>query len=461
MIGNHSDDRGQSGELRSSGRRELLKIGAATAASFLAAPYVRGAATGGKLSLGMWDHWVPGATAMLRKLCEEWAAKNHVELNLDFITSQGDKDLLTGSAEAQARAGHDILPHRAWQVAVHRDVLEPVDDIMTELVKQYGRPNPIAEYLARSDGHWRAVPATPGSQVKTCCSRLDLYKRFAGVDLVRMFPVSEKRDKDLIATWTWDLYLSSGEKLYKAGYPLGLPMGQTSDAIDWVGACFRAFGAVMVDQTDAIKVDSNETRAALEYLKKLMTVCPKEVYAWDDAGNNRWLISGKGSGIMNPPSAWAVAKRDNPNVAAQCWTHDSPRGPAGRFAPHLPWFYGLWSFSKNKAAGKDFLLYISEKEQARKLVASSDGYDLPSFKSFYDFDTWQKVAPPLGTVYNYPPRDDEEFNITGYPARPDVAAQIYNQSLQTVMVAKVAQGGEKIDEVVKWASRELEGYLRT
>jgi Bacterial extracellular solute-binding protein len=448
-------------EQKGTTRRKLLKGAAAATVAAITAPYVRGVHAAGKLSLGLWDHWVPGATATLRKLCEEWAAKNHVEINLDFITSQGDKDLLTGSAEAQARAGHDILPHRAWQVAVHRDVLEPVDDIMAELIKRYGPPNPVAEYLAESDGHWRGVPATPGSQVKTCCSRIDLYKKYAGLDLVKMFPPGEKRDEALIAGWTWDLYLSSAQKLYKGGYPVGLPMGQTSDAIDWVGSCFRAFGAEMIDANDNIKVDSNETRATLEYLKKLMAVTPKEVYAWDDAGNNRWLISGKGSGIMNPPSAWAVAKRDNIKVAEQCWTHDAPRGPAGRFAPYLPWFYGLWSFSNNKSAGKDWLLWISEKEQARRLVASSDGYDLPSFKSFYDFDTWKKVSPPLGTVYNYPPRDDEQFSIVGYPARPDVAAQIYNQSLQTVMVGKVTQGGEKVDNVLKWAANELEGYLRT
>jgi hypothetical protein len=441
-------------------RRTLLKAAVATAASALTAPYVRGAATAGTLSLGLWDHWVPGATAELRKLCEEWAAKNHVQLSLDFITSQGDKDLVTASAEAQAGAGHDILPHRAWQVAVHRDVLEPVDDIVANLTKRYGPLNPIAEYLAKPDGHWRAVPATPGSQVKTCCSRVDLYKKYAGIDLEKMFPLGQKRDRAAIASWTWDLYLSSAQKLYKAGYPIGLPMGQTSDAIDWVGACFRAFGVVMADGKDNVKVDSAETRAALEYLTKLMAVNPKEVYAWDDAGNNRWLISGKGAGIMNPPSAWAVAKRDNLKVASQCWTHDAPRGPAGRFAPYLPWFYGLWSFSKNKSAGKDFLLWISEKDQARRLVASSDGYDLPSFKSFYDFDTWQKVSPPLGTVYNYPPRDDEEFSIAGYPARPDVAAQIYNQSLQTVMVGKVTQGGEKVDDVIKWAANEIQGYMR-
>ncbi len=126
----------------------------------------------------------------------------------------------------------------------------------------------------------------------------------------------------------------------------------------------------------------------------------------------------------------------------------------------MPFFYGVWSFGANKSAAKDLIRFIVDKPQARRLVAASSGYDLPPFKSYYDFDTWKTVEPPLGTVYNYPPRGDEQDSIAGYPARPDVASQIYNQSLQTVMVSKVAQGKEKIDDVVKWASNELEGYLR-
>jgi ABC-type glycerol-3-phosphate transport system substrate-binding protein len=441
-------------------RRDLLKTTAITAAATVSAPYVRHSYAAGKLALGVWDHWVPGANNTLTKLCNDWGEKNKVEVTIDYITSQGDKDILTASAEAQARAGHDIMSHRAWQIQVHRAVLEPLDDVVTALIAKAGPISPVAEYLAKTDGKWFGIPTTVGSQVKPCCSRLDLYKQHCGVDLTKIFPPNPNRDPKLVDSWNYDLYLKSAEQLFKAGFPIGLPMGQTSDAIDSTGAMFRGFGSVMVDEKDNIKVDSNETRAALEYFKKLMAFNPPEVYAWDDAGNNRWLISGKGAGIQNPPSAWAVAKRDNPQVAAQCWTHDMPGGPAGRFVGQLPFFYGLWSFSQNKPAGKDLLQFLSEKDQSRQLVAASVGYDLPSFKSYYDFDTWDKVEPPLGTVYNYPPRGDEQPTITGYPARPDVATQIYNQSLHTIMVAKVTQGDEPIDQVIKWAHGELEGLLR-
>ena len=329
------------------------------------------------------------------------------------------------------------------------------------LVPMIGLSVPVFEYLGKIKGAWRAVPATRLMVVKPCCSRLDLYKEHAGIDLHDMFPADEaKHDKAKIATWTWDAYLTAAEKLFRVGYPVGLPMGQTSDSVDWVAALFNSYGVVMVDAKDNIKINSDETRVALEYLKKLMAVNPPDVYAWDDAGNNRWLISGKGAGIMNPPSAWAVAKRDNPKVAENCWTHPMPKGPKGRFVGQLPTFYGLWSFSKNKQAAKELLLYLSQKASVARLVEASLGYDLPAFQSMYDIDTWKVVEPPTGTVYNYPPRGDEQTSIAGAPARTEIGAQIYNQAINTVMVSKFTQGGEKLDDVIKWAEKELEATLR-
>ena len=442
-------------------RRSVLKTAALATAAVITAPYVRGAYAAGKLTLGCWDHWVPGANNTLTKLCNEWGGKNNVEVHIDYITSQGEKDKLTAAAEAQAGTGHDIMSHRDWNIQIHQRMLEPLDDVVGQLIKQYGPISPVAEYLAKIKGTWRGVPTAVGSQVKPCQSRFDLYKEHCGIDLVDMFPPDEsKYDKAKIDTWAWDVYLTAAQKLYKAGFPVGLPMGQTSDAVDWVGALFNSYGVVMVDAKDNISIDSDETRKALEYLVKLMEVNPPEVYAWDDAGNNRWIISGKGSGIMNPPSSWAVAKRDNPQIAEKIWHHAMPKGPKGRFVGQLPQFYGVWSFSKNKQAAKDLLLFISQRESMAQLVEASFGYDLPSFKSMYDFDTWKKVGPPTGTAYSYPPRGDEQTSIAGAPARSEVGAQIYNQAINTVMVAKITQGHEKIDNVIKWAEKELEGTLR-
>jgi hypothetical protein len=50
--------------------------------------------------------------------------------------------------------------------------------------------------------------------------------------------------------------------------------------------------------------------------------------------------------------------------------------------------------------------------------------------------------------------------MAGAPSRSEVGAQIYNQAINTVMVSKVTQGNEKIEDVIKWAENELEGTLR-
>src|ERR1700730_12691822 len=159
-------------------RRSLLKTTGLATAGVLSAPYVRHSYAAGKLALGVWDHWVPGANNTLTRLCNEWGEKNKVEFKIDYITSQGDKDLLTASAEAQARTGHDIMSHRAWQISVHRRVLEPLDDVANSLIKTYAPISQVSEYLAKHDGVGRGIPTVVASQVKPCCSRIDLYKKY-------------------------------------------------------------------------------------------------------------------------------------------------------------------------------------------------------------------------------------------------------------------------------------------
>jgi len=166
-------------------RRRFL---AATSTAVIAMPYVRGAHAAGTLSIGFWDHWVPGANKASQDLCEQWAAKEKVDVSIDYITSQGNKNLLTIAAEAQARSGHDIFAFPTWQPADQANRLEPVDDIMADLIKQNGAVNPTVEYLARSGGHWVAVPAAVGSQIKGPCSRIDLMKKYAGIDVQAMYP---------------------------------------------------------------------------------------------------------------------------------------------------------------------------------------------------------------------------------------------------------------------------------
>ena len=440
-------------------RRKFLKTAAASAAA-LAFPYIRTSHAAGSLAVGFWDHWVPGANDTLTKLCNEWAAKEKVDLKIDYITSQGNKLLLTVTSEAQAKSGHDILSLPIWYGPGQAASLEPVDDIVQSLIAQYGAPSTGVEYLGKQEGHWIAVPATAGSQMKGPCARVDLFKQHVGLDLTKMYPAGAPPDKTLTDKWTWDAFLVAAEKCHKAGFPFGVGMGGTADSVDSVGAIFAAHGAQLIDAKGNITVKSDATRQAMEYCKKLVQFLPPDVFAWDDASNNKWLIAGKGALIMNPPSAYAVAKRDNPKIAEQLWTFPSPKGPKGRFNPGLPFFWGIWKFSKNKAAARSLLVYLSQRSSAEKLVNASGGFDIPAFAGLRDFKIWGEVAPPKGTLYHYPPGGDQIVSIAGAPAPAAIATQMYTQATVTKMIAKFTQGNEPMDKVIAWAGSELEGFMR-
>ncbi|MDP1840808.1 MAG: extracellular solute-binding protein [Reyranella sp.] len=438
-------------------RRRFVAGTAALSTAMVAAPFVRGAYAAGKLSLGLWDHWVPGANKASEALIKQWADKEKVEVSLDYITSQGNKLLLTTAAESQAKSGHDVLSFSTWLPSRYADQLVSMNDVMEPLIKQNGAVNATVEYLGKVGGKWLAVPSTIGSQIKGPCSRIDLMKQLAGIDVQAMYPAGSPPKAD---AWTFDAFLKAAEACHKGGHPFGIGLGTTSDSVDTAGALFHGFGAQLVNAKGDITVKSDNVRKALDYYKRLMAFLPEDAPAWDDASNNKWLVSGKGAMIMNPPSAWAVAKRDAPKVAEQLWTHGFPAGPAGRYAPFLPFFWGTWNFSKNQSAAKSLMVFLSQASSAEKMVEASGGYDLPAFANFTTFKTWAEEAPPKGTLFSYPnPYNHQVLSIAAAPAPHKIAEQIYTQAIQTQMVVRYAKG-EAMDKTLDWAAKEIEGFSR-
>ncbi|HEY7084828.1 MAG TPA: extracellular solute-binding protein [Hyphomicrobiaceae bacterium] len=438
-------------------RRRFVATSAAASATILATPFVRSAHAAGKLSIGLWDHWVPAANKTSEALVNEWAAKEKVEVQIDYITGQGNKLLLTASMEAQAKSGHDIMAMGTWSPHDYANSLEPVDDIMEPLIKQNGSVNGTVTYLGRAQNRWLAVPATIGSQIKGPCSRIDLMKQYAGIDVQEMYPAGNPPRAE---NWTLDTFIKAAEACHKAGFAFGIGLGTTSDSVDTAGAIFHSFGAALVDANEKITVKSDAVRQALDYYKRCAQFFPPDTPSWDDASNNKWLISGRGALIMNPPSAWAVAKRDAPEIAEKLWTHGMPSGPKGRFAPFLPFFWGIWSFSKNKSAAKSLLVHLSQPVAIEKLVAASSGYDLPSFANLTTLKTWAEEGPPKGTLYHYPnPYNHQILSIAAAPSPPRIARQIYVQGLMTKMTVRHLQG-EPLETTLAWAESEVEGFMR-
>ena len=362
-------------------RRQMVAGSAAASAAMLAAPFVRTANAAGSLSVGMWDHWVPGASSAMEKLIREWAEKEKVEVTVDFITSQGNKLLLTTAAQGQAKSGHDILYLQSWLTSRYHEMLEPVDDIMADLIKNNGDVSSVAKYLAQINGTWRAVPNIYGAQMKGPSSRIDLLKQHAGIDVQAIYPAGGAPKSD---GWTYDVMLKAAEACHKAGVPIGIGLGTTNDSVDTVGAVFAAFGAILVDEKAKITVKTDNVREVLDYFKRLVPWLPDSAPSWDDASNNKLFVAGKTAMIMNPPSAWAVALRDAPQIAEQTWHHPMPKGPKGRYASFSQGALGIWSFAKNKSAAKSLLRYLATKEFGRGDGEIQQGLRHPTLRQLQD-----------------------------------------------------------------------------
>ena len=443
-------------------RRRVLGTAAGAATVFATAPFVHGAHAAGRLAVAFWDHWVPGANDVMAKLCNEWAGKEKVDLKIDFVTSQGDKLMLTAAAEAQARSGHDMITLPLWYAPAQTDSLENSDDIWAELTKRHGDTTASMTYVGKQNGHWIAPPAISNTLTLPSVGRIDIFKEAVGLDLTQMYPASGTGgNKELTDKWTWDFFLTAAEKCQKAGHPFGLALGQTGDTANWLGALFNAYGAQLVDKDGNTTVKSEPVKQVLDYMKRLVPFLPQDVFAWDDSSNNKALISGQAALIFNPPSAWAVAVRDAPKVAEQCWHFSSPKGPKGRFDPAQPSFWGIWKFSPNKAAAKSLALHLWQKESVEQLVAASHGYDIPCFGTLRQFKTWAEEGPPKGGIWNYPPRGEVIESVSGSPAPANIANQIYSQATMAKMVAQCTQSGKTIDQAIDWAASELEGFKRT
>ena len=210
---------------------------------------------------------------------------------IDYIPSQGNKNLLTIAAEAQARSGHDILAMPTWWPQDHAKSLEPVDDIMEPLIKQNGAVNDTVKYLgkrrrqlARGAGDHRQPDQ--GTVLAHRPDEAACRHRRAGAVSGRL--AAEGGQLDL-------RHLPQGRRSLPEGRlrvrhrprpdvrQRSIPRARSS----------TRFGAELVDAKGNITVKSDPVRQALEYCVKVAKFYPPDAPAWDDASNNKWLVSGR------------------------------------------------------------------------------------------------------------------------------------------------------------------------
>ncbi|HYU17731.1 MAG TPA: carbohydrate ABC transporter substrate-binding protein [Chloroflexota bacterium] len=389
---------------------------------------------GDTLNIVQWSHFVPAYDTWFDKYAEDWGNKNKVKVTVDHVPNLEMPARL--AAEASAKAGHDIMEFQT-QVQTYRyeKLLVDVGDIADYGAKKWGPPVKLAKDMCQINGVWRAVP--------------DHYIVIA--PLVRD-DLMQQIGNPKLETWD-DIRLACG-KLKPQNNAAGLPISNCNDANHNWRAIMWSFGA---SETDAegknVTVNTKEFREFLKFAKAFYDegITP-EVFAWDDASDNRWLGSGQGSFIHDAISSLRSIEQPNKELFDKISIHLPLKGPAGQITMNDFNLYGIWDFAKNKEAAKQFLMdYYDNLKEA---IVASTGYNMPVFENLF-----QKPMPVIGESKKLEPLQEYKGDMLkyfGYPGPPNAAAQEVNAAFHIPQLVGIyVRGKTDIEDVIKEAESRL------
>jgi multiple sugar transport system substrate-binding protein len=415
-------------------RRRFLHTSAAGIAGVAGILAMRGApssAQAREISMLSWAHFVPQADQKLAEIGKRFTEATKITIRFDHL--QEPQMAAKLAAEVQTGSGHDILMLRMHLPQLHATNLADMSDVVDALIKKYGPMHDFCREAAYYKDHWVAMPAYWGA--------------FPGSYNKKYFDEVGEKAPD-----TWEDLLRAGKMLKAKGHPVGIPISQTPDAISTLAPIMWAYGAKAVDADGkAVTVNSPETAEAIEFTKRLYhEAMESEVLSWDDSSNNRFMTSGKGSWIANPPSHYLLVKTRNMPVAEEIYFQLMPAGPKGRHTTTFIRSIGVWKFSKNLEAAKEFIKFFFSDENYNDYVNAALSFDAPVFKSMEDHPVW-KIDPKYD-----PFRQSAQYgHLYGWPAPGDERSQqVTNNYIIPIMFAK-AVGGTPTPEAMAWAEAEI------
>jgi multiple sugar transport system substrate-binding protein len=376
-------------------------------------------------------HFVPASDKKLQELAQRFTKETGIKVTITHIASPQLPAKL--GAEVQMQSGHDLVDLRMHLPLYHEPQLVDLTDIVVPLAEKNGGLYAFCAEAALVQGRWRAMPwhyrSFPGSYNKTYFDQ-----------------VGEE------APATWDDLLRAGRKLKANGFPVGIAIGQTYDAISTLSAIMWCYGSKTVEADGkTVAINSKETKAAIEYVRQLYSdAMEPEVLLWDDNSNNRLLLSGKGSWIHNAHSHYLMAKEKKMPIAEQIYFHLSPLGPAGRHTPTVVRSLGIWKFSKNIEAAKEFIKFHFSRENYSEFIMASECFNAPVYKSMEDHPAW-KTDPKYEPI-----KESGKYgHLYGWPAPGDEKSQQVTYAFVIPNMFAKAVTGAPTKEAITWAEGEI------
>jgi len=423
-------------------RNFLATTGAAGLGQAISAPFVAPALAQTKtLKIIQWSHFIPQYDKWVDGFAKDWGRANGVTVTVDHIPHL--ELPARAAAEVSAGAGHDIFgfngsggPH------LYAKHVQDMTPLIQEVEKKHGKMLPMGRQIAWNDatGSWLAFP--------------DYFIDFPGLYRKDLW------DEIGMTPETWEDVRIGGTKLKQKGNPVGIGLAHSVDPNNSYRSMLWSYGASDTDETGKrVTLDSKKTLEVVKFVRALYKdAMDPEVLSWDDAGNNRFLASGRGSWIHNPISAYRSIQKSNPELADKIYVWKTPAGPVRRLAAGAPNSYIIWNFARNKDTATEFLRYYADHYV--DAFKASTGYNHPLFANL--------VPKPMPILSNDPtshPPDklkvletaDEWCVVFGYPGPSTPAAdEVADNYIIPDMMANAATDKMAPEDAVKWATREIQ-----
>ncbi len=413
--------------------------GVAGAALLRVAPWEVGVAPaqikGSTLRILMWSHFVPAYDTFFDKFAADWGKANGVDTRVDHIPI--DQLPARIASELAAGAGHDIFQMNGQiQTTLYYKNMVDVSDICDRLGTQYGGWIPLAKNVAVVNGTWYALPEFYIPQ--PILWRTDLFQQYG------LRPPS-----------TWADLRNAGRVGKAQEHACGMAISHCNDANHNWRAVFYAFGVKETDPTGREPTwDSKELREAMQFGKALWSEgMTSEVFSWDNVSDNRYLGSGVAIWIHDAISAIRSIQNNNPTLYGNvniAIPDLEPRGSVGRFAVVDPTILGIWKFSRNQQAAREFLEFYGN--HVKDSLIESKGYNMPYLRGWY-----KKPMPGIGDDPKVTLMQDWQkvAYVFGHPGPATApASEVLSTFVLPDMLARYCHG-EELESAISWGMDQI------
>lgn len=444
------------GATSTTSRRRFIAVAGAAGLAASVGPFIitrPARAASRTLKILQWSHFVPAYDTWFdNTYTKRWGEKNDTEVIVDHVGILAINS--RAAAEVSAQSGHDLFMF-LWPAPAYEDQVIDHREIYEELQRKHGKPIDLAvksTYNPKTKKYFGFSDSFVPDPVNY---RIDLWSEQGMADGPK----------------TWDDVRRVGRAIkQKHNIPVGIGLSSELDTAMAMRTILYAFGGSVQDAHGNVVLKSRQTTDAVNFVRSLYkeTMTP-EVMAWDASSNNRAMIAGQSSLVLNAISITREAENKKLPIADQIGLTRALKGKTRAIGlEHVMDCYVIWKFAQNKEGAKKFLVdYIDNFIQG---FEASQYYNFPCFSSTVPHLQKMLADDPHKPAGKYKVLGDvlDWATNVGYPGYANAAVdEVFNTWVLNTMFAKaandamspvdaVAEADAKCKQIfAKWRSKHM------